>query len=53
MKWRLLTHPALRLTLAELESSWSLDDALEAHTVLDAIEDAQALAHAAAEAGGG
>ncbi len=42
MRWRLLTHDALTLSAAELDERWSLDDALEAHDVLDAIDDARA-----------
>lgn len=42
MRWRLLTHEALTLSLSELDGAWSIDDVIEAHTVLDEIEAAQA-----------
>jgi hypothetical protein len=39
--WRIVTHPKLRVTLAELEK-WSLDDLQDAHDVADALEKAEA-----------
>lgn len=36
--WRLLTHPQLRVTLAEFRNSWTLRDYIEAHIALDSID---------------
>lgn len=46
--WRLLSSTRIRLTLTELERM-SIDDALEAHHVIDALEDAEYRAHQKAE----
>lgn len=43
MRYRLLTHehsPCSGLT--ELDTTWSLDDAFEAHRVLDELDDLEA-----------
>jgi hypothetical protein len=39
--YRLLTHPDLTVTKHELECHWCLDDVLEAHEVLDALDEAR------------
>ena len=51
MRWRLLTHETLSVSLAELDTQWCLDDVLKAHDVLDAIEAAQARMRAEAKHG--
>jgi len=38
MKWRLVTHEHMRASADEIDSRWSTDDVIEAHTVLDEIE---------------
>lgn len=42
--WRLLASKRLTVSLLELETFWSLDDAADAHEILDAIELAEATA---------
>lgn len=37
-----MTSPRLCVSAAELEDRWSFDDLMEAHDVLDALEDAEA-----------
>jgi len=36
--WRLLTHPSMRVTMTELQSSWTLADYMGAHVALDTID---------------
>lgn len=45
-----MTSKRLSVTLAELETHWSIEDAADAHEALDAIEAAEAAAMAEAEA---
>lgn len=39
-KWRIVTHESLRVGLYEIENRWCLDDVVDAHDVLDEIDDA-------------
>jgi hypothetical protein len=44
--WRLLTHPQMKVSRAEIEREWCLDDVTEAHRILDEIDDYMARQHA-------
>jgi hypothetical protein len=48
MIWRVATHPRIKDSLVTIQTEWSLDDLLNAHDVLDALEDAEVRAHEAA-----
>jgi hypothetical protein len=53
MIWRIATHPRIRDSLHTIQTDWSLDDLMQAHDVVDALEDAESRAHAAALANAG
>ncbi len=38
MTWRLVTHERMTATLHEIKTHWCLDDVIEAHAILDALE---------------
>lgn len=38
MIWRLVVSPDVRASVGELKSSWTLDDLMAAHEVLDALD---------------
>jgi hypothetical protein len=42
--WKLVTHPRLNVSLAEIETHWSLDDMLSAHESVDELDAAEARA---------
>ena len=45
--------PQLSSTAFEIDTQWCLDDACKAHDILDAIENAESIARAKAEASRG
>lgn len=48
--WRIVTSDKIRVGLVEIETQWTIDDVLDAHLVLDALESAEAEAEAIARA---
>lgn len=46
--WRLLVSDTIKVTLTELDTSWSIDDMLDAHIVLDIMDAQESRAAAAA-----
>jgi len=38
--WRIVTHPRITCTLTEVYDQWSIEDLIEAHKVLDMLENA-------------
>lgn len=47
--WRLITDPRMTVTLAEIETHWSLDDVADARMALDFRDALEAKARQAAE----
>lgn len=39
MKWRLVTHPDMHASAAEIDERWSVGDVCEAHMALDKIDE--------------